>query len=317
MFRRRKFKRTWRTRFRRRRFRRHVKGRVPRRRLGARRMRRRKAVLSVSSVKKRAPLNCASNVAPGSSGVPSGTTSYSSSAVIASGNYTFFVFCPTARKNIYDSTSLPANRLVENMRSSSTIFVRGYREDVFIESSSADSWEWRRIVFAAKGPVFNQTNVSDTSPVNADWLLYNDATHGYVRLCNPLIAAGGSTGLGYTAGQLESQVFRGAYGYDYGDWMTAPIETNNVTLLYDKVRKLSSTTNTGSTWRFKEWFPINKNLRYNEEPTVEHQTSSYFSTMGKEGIGDIYVLDFFVPNSFADDVYLQFQPQGQLYWHEK
>jgi len=114
-------------------------------------------------------------------------------------------------------------------------------------------------------------------------------------------------------------LFTGAYGVDYDDVMTAKVNPNAVTLKYDKVINIKSGNDSGILRNYKHWHPMESNLVYEDEEqgqTINSRT--YFSSTGKAGMGDYYVVDILNPHRAATSTdKLFFDPTATLYWHER
>lgn len=63
---------------------------------------------------------------------------------------------------------------------------------------------------------------------------------------------------------------------------------------------------------------MNANLLYDDDEAGTSMVPSYFSTEGRAGMGDYYVLDIIAAGSGATSTdQLTFNPQTTLYWHER
>lgn len=221
----------------------------------------------------------------------------------ASGNVTtMLVWSPTARAR---DTAADQNSVAD--RTSDICYIRGLKEMISIanyqnsaNTNYAAAWKWRRIVFSAKG-LYQALGTS---------VDYAYTSNGYVRF----LADQSSTAFGST---LTALLFQGVSGTDWNDVMTAKTDHTRMTFHYDKVRTLQPLSNAKRYWNFKMWHPVNKNIYYSNEESGDGETSGNRSTIGKPGIGDIYVVDFLqCAQNNADDL-LSFGPEATLYWHEK
>lgn len=220
----------------------------------------------------------------------------------AAGNVTtMLVWCATARDRVTagdpNSTSL---------RTKDTVYMRGLKETVnafnFQDavSGQAANWKWRRICFTCKG----LQTLLGTSQVA------QETSNGWVRF----LADQTSTTFGAS---LRDILFRGAQDVDWLTVMTAKTDNTRLTIKYDVTRTLNTGSGAKKFWNFKMWHPMNKNLVYVDDERGESEVSSNFSTLGKPGMGDYYVVDFLqcAQNNAADII--EFQPEATLYWHEK
>lgn len=221
----------------------------------------------------------------------------------AGGNATtFLVWCPTARSR---ETSSDQNSVAD--RTSDVCYIRGLKETINISNyqnsastNYAAAWKWRRIVFSAKG-LYQALGTS---------VDYAYTSNGYVRF----LADQNGTPFGAT---VSSLIFQGVSGVDWVDTMTAKADNTRLTIHYDRTRTLTPASSAKRFWNFKMWHPVNKNLNYNNEESGDGETASLRSTLGKPGIGDVYVVDILQCASGNSDDLLAFGPEATLYWHEK
>lgn len=197
----------------------------------------------------------------------------------------------------------------EHLRTSSTCYMRGVREQIRIYTSSDVPWEWRRICFTFKGAAI-------TGPTGSQFWFENSA--GWQRLVRPLTSTASPTQDTDTADRLINHIFEGSYGTDFHDLFTAKAESQMVTIKYDKVTIIRS-GNARGTLNFKKlWHPMNANLKYDDQERGSSVASEYCSTEGKPGMGDYYIVDMFKPHpSGGNSDRLTFGSQATLYWHER
>lgn len=267
-----------------------------------------KRMLNVTSIKKRDTMMTFSN-----------TNGNGLSQSIALGNLNvngtsaaFVLFCPTARTLVQFGGG--SNTIVqESARTATTCFMRGYKENIRVQTSSGLPWLWRRICFRYRGLTpFIAVASSDTPtqpPGN-----YVETSNGYQRLAfNQYV--NNQPG---TTGAQKSVLFKGTEGVDWNDVMTAPIDTRRVDLSYDKYRRISSGNSNGILRDYKIWMPMNKNISYQDDEQGEVETTSAYSVADKRGMGDYYVLDIIQPGyggAAADIITIGYE--ASLYWHEK
>lgn len=207
-------------------------------------------------------------------------------------NITAFAWCATARDRV---SSLGDNNAV-SVRSSDLTYMRGLKERMTIMTDSQMSWRWRRICFTVKGQIGLGVVVLQTSG-------------GYARLMRPLSAT--------EYNNMRSFLFRGAIGNDNLTPMNAKVDTNRVTLKSDVTRVLNSQNDAGRFFRTNNWYPMNHNLLYSNDETGEGSTGDEFSTTGRAGMGDYYIVDLFESVTADTASHLRVEPQATLYWHEK
>lgn len=253
-------------------------------------------VLNITSTKKHDNMQSVSFNADGSAPANRGY-------ILAGDQLYQFIWNATARDR--DTTNTDQNAV--NVRTADTVFLRGLKETISLsnyQNSSngyAAAWRWRRIVFTAKGLYQALAGSAD----------YAYTSNGYVRM----IANQANTTFGTT---VQSLIFQGVAGQDWGDVFTAKTDHTRVTIRYDRTVTLTPPSNAKKFWNFKMWHGINKNLVYsNEESGGSSETLGVRSTIGKPGVGDVYVVDYLqCAQNTAEDT-LIFEPQATLYWHEK
>lgn len=195
------------------------------------------------------------------------------------------------------------------------IWVKGYSERVTMETDTlatsgvlARNWLWRRIVFATKG-----RQIRDGFP--AATLEFSAGSEGHVRpLWNFL---GTDPDAGPAREAVESLLFQGTIGEDWNDRFSAKVSRQRVTLLSDVTRKLNSGNTAGSFHHFKTWYPVHKNVVYDQIEDGDTKNDSMWSVTGKPGIGDVYVYDTFACAGGTSDDELFLQTSGTFYWHER
>lgn len=191
-------------------------------------------------------------------------------------------------------------------REDNVAYIRGLREMITFrtsgvnETGNAAGWLWRRILFTAKG-LYQALGTS---------VDHAFTSQGYVRF---LANHNGTTYGSAVSGAL----FEGVVNVDWTDLMTAKCNNEKFTVLYDKVTRLNPQSSAPQYWKHKRWHPINKNLVYDNEENGPNETTSGYSTLGKPGCGDVYVVDIFSCASMNSQDTLYFAPEATLYWHEK
>ncbi|AIF34836.1 capsid protein [Sewage derived gemycircularvirus 1] len=209
------------------------------------------------------------------------------------------------------ATTMPTNA----QRLSSTPFIVGLKETVTIRTDTSNAWRWRRMVFTLKGIPPGFTDTADITRVFSQVDTGQDTVE-YQRVNTPLPFA--------LVADVYNFVFRGLginnFSVPPRDWLdpiTAPVDTTRISMMYDKVTAINSGNDAGVARTYKRWHPVRKNLNYADQEIGGVMTTSPFSTTGKPGCGDVYVLDLFVGNSSDAGDVLDFLPTSTLYWHEK
>lgn len=236
--------------------------------------------------------------------------------MLVSGNSQYWgVFTPTGM-DLTSGADLQNSIVDSSLRTSQTCFIRGYAENIRIETSSGLPWYWRRIVFTAKNAVWfsfspndtpTQTNSSSTSVIES-------STNGWERLYfNQYVNNAPDT-----ISLMQRDIFRGQQNRDWSDILTAPIDTARVDLKSDRLRVIKSGNQVGTNRAFKMFYPANKNLVYNDDESGVVEGTTYASVADKRGMGNMHVLDIFVPGTGATSTdILKLTSTSTMYWHEK
>lgn len=236
---------------------------------------------------------------------PQGGTTYTATgAVMPATQQYIFPWCATAR-NADNATNVRGTVTDVAARTAQTCFMRGLSENIEITTNDGLPWQWRRICFTLKGT--GMTSIITGTGMG----LAVETNNGWLRVVN--------TAYGNTAvGGLQSLLFRGAAGVDWSNIMTAPCDNTNVSIKYDKTCTISSGNEDGMIRNYRRWHPMNKNLVYNDDEQGGTESFSAYSTTGKPGMGDYYVVDIFQPRTGGtSSSQLRFEPSAKLYWHEK
>lgn len=263
-----------------------------------------KSILNVTSRKKRDTMQYYTNNTPDSPN-PGGIVYTATPTVIVGGaaRAQCFIYCPTARD--FSSSAGGSASIISDTasRTASTCFMRGLSERIELQVSDGLPWQWRRICFTAKG---FQTNLT----VSAGFKLFAETSAGYVRLMNQI------DGTNQTA--MENALFKGQSGVDWLDPLSAPTDNSRLTIKYDKTITIASGNEDGVIRKYNRWMPMNHNLVYDDDETGGTESASHFSSIGKAGMGDYYIVDYFRPRvGSTSENQLLFAPQATLYWHER
>lgn len=266
-------------------------------------------ILNITALKKRDTMMTWTN---SSASAQSGGTSYSSAVpAVVTGGQTVngaatFLWCATARDATTSTTNVPGSRFTQATRTSSTPYMVGLKEAIEIQVATGMPWQWRRICFTFKGPL-GLTYDSGTA-------VALETTSGWMRILNQ-IAGDQSNGQQYI---LFEKLFKGQYNIDWNDVMTAKVDNTRVTLKYDSTCTLASGNEDGFIRRYNRWHSMYKTLVYDDDESGGTVQMRGFSTEGKAGMGDYYVVDLFRARTGATTSdQLSFRPESTLYWHEK
>lgn len=230
------------------------------------------------------------------------------------GTVAYSLWCATGR-NIGPGGTIPVS-VDKADRTATTCFMRGLRENIRIQSSSGLPWLWRRICFLTKDDLFISKVAGDQSPVQnyAPIAVSSSVNGGYARQWFNLLV----NNIPNTVDTFNATIFQGQQGKDWDDIMTAKTDSTRIIMVYDKVRTLRSGNANGYFKDMRMWFPMNKNLVYDDDENGGVTSSSPYSTTGLPGMGNYYVLDIVTPGlgGQTTDV-VTFRSQATLYWHEK
>ncbi|QCS37585.1 capsid protein [Tortoise genomovirus 20] len=265
----------------------------------------RKRILNLTSRKK------SDTMAPNKSYPTSTVPGAVGPAVIQSG--------PGVYSSIWCATARPLREIFVNDRgevtagrNSRTCFIRGLKEGVSYVTNDGEPWRHRQIIFTAKGDLPLGEEFEGDRTISA--FTTSDGRETFFRgLANlpdesrtPLVAllfkGNGNTGAGIQ---------------DWTDLLMAPVDKTRFKVLNDIIVDIRSGNDTGTIKTQKRWTPVNKNLVYGDEEIGNQMFSSYKSTTGKPGIGDIYVFDMFASLTNVAGSELLYSPTTTLYWHEK
>lgn len=232
-------------------------------------------------------------------------TSYTATDAVMSGGQVPYIipWVATARNQTTNGTK-SGTLATSATRTSTTCYIRGLREDIEINVFTGVPWQWRRIVFFAKG----FPNAVGSPGSNFYW--FNITAEGYRRTVNEIYGSYQTV--------LQSFLFKGQEGSDWNDLMIAPIDTSRISVVYDKTRTIASGNEEGVIRKYKMWHGVNKNLVYDDDEFGGDEVTSNLSTLSKQGCGDLLVVDIFKPRAgSAGEDRLAFKPNATLYWHEK
>lgn len=235
--------------------------------------------------------------------------------LVVNGNACVCIFSPTAMDILNGSGS--AGSITEQaVRTSTTAYMKGFSEHIRIQTSSGLPWFWRRITFCAKRPtVFNAFQSSDSpTQTNSGNTSYIDTTNGMERLYfNQVINSATNTMAAW-----YNLLFKGERNKDWTDVLTAVVDTSRVDLKSDRSVTIKSGNASGTVRDFKLYYPMNKNIVYDDDESGDATIPSYQSVQDKRGMGDFYILDFFYTGTggTTNDL-LQLTSTSTMYWHEK
>lgn len=219
-----------------------------------------------------------------------------------------FLWMPTFRDLDKGLSGTPGGVSDPATRTASTCYMRGLKESIEIQTSSGMAWQWRRICFTSKDP---------GAVFGSQIAVALDTSNGYARYIRQLASADAADAAALET--LRGIVFRGQIGRDWSSYITAPVDNSRVTVRYDRTMTFQSGNQTGVVRKIKMWHAMNSNLVYDDDENGASNTyTNGFSTSGKAGMGNFFVMDVFMPGIGATSAdKLSFDPCATLYWHEK
>lgn len=263
-----------------------------------RRMMSRKRILNIASVKKQDNMQpvVANNSGGGAVPGPYGYSAFGSAGTVVPAQ---FIWCATARDRV--SNLSPGDPNASSVRTKDNVYMRGLKERILLQTNSNVPWRWRRICFTVKGLYASADGAVDSL----------ENSNGWTRFISNFY----NTNFG---NHINTFLFKGSFGIDWNDVLTAKVDTQRVTVKYDVLRNINSGTNYGVLRSYKMWMPMNKSLVYANDELGESESSDTHSTQGKAGMGDYFIVDYFQSHAVAtSNDSLSFEPQATLYWHER
>jgi hypothetical protein len=234
----------------------------------------------------------------------------------ASGNTLGLVhFRPTAMDlNTNDATP---NSIVNNPARTSTVcFMKGFAENMRIETSTGNPWFHRRICITTRDPLFYVQNSADPAGADRGYAAAGaiETSNGWQRLASNAL----TDTLPATTAAWLTILFKGAQGNDWDDYITAPVDKNRVDLKFDKTWIYKSGNERGVLRERKVYHPMNKNLYYDDDENGAAETTTNFSVRDKRGMGDYHIFDLFSQGSSGSTSdLLKIRFTSTMYWHEK
>lgn len=201
-------------------------------------------------------------------------------------------------------------------RTSTTCYMRGLREVIRVQTSSPLPWVWRRICFTTKDDVFQSKVGGDTAPTQT-YIPYFDTPTSNIGMFRQWFNLQ-INNMPNTVSVFNGIIFQGQEGSDWNNILNAKPDSTRIRTWSDTQIPLHTGNQSGYFKTHKRWYPMNKNLVYNDDESGAGESTSYTTTQARPGMGDYYVLDIFVPGigGSATDL-LNVDSQATLYWHEK
>ncbi|QCW23703.1 MAG: capsid protein [Genomoviridae sp.] len=270
----------------------------------------RKRILNTTSRKKQDTMSPATvSIAGITPDVSDGPIAFTASDGIQMG-----IWNCTQRSRDTGTADIPARVDEPATRTATKCFMRGLREWSMIQTSGSGAWIWRRITFTFYSDFFYRNNgISDN--IIARYAL--ETAPGGMRRALPFFN-GGLPPESNRLTKILAYIFKGAQGTDWNNPITAKTHSERVTIRSDRTRYIRSGNDSGTFRLYKDWYPMNKTLEYDEDEFGGTQVQGELSTANKTSMGDYYIFDIFQPTvGVASDEQLTFDPEATLFWHER
>ncbi|AXB22629.1 capsid protein [Alces alces faeces associated genomovirus MP157] len=259
-------------------------------------------ILNATSTKKKDNMLISTNTTAAN---PIGGATYTTNPAILIGAQTFdyvFPFLCTYRDFTTRTGGSHGFASDTSTRSASTVFMRGYKECITIQTSDGVPWLWRRILISLKGPLIAE--------ISSVFNVAQENSAGFTRVVN-------AANPGQRA-NVYNLIFDGTQDADWNSPIDAKLDRNRVTVMYDKTITLASGNEDGMIRKYNRWHGFNKNFVYDDDKAGGQENGSGYHAQGKAGMGDVYVIDIFRPRTGTTTAtQLSLHMQGTLYWHEK
>jgi len=266
-----------------------------------------KAILNTTSQKKRDKMLTWTNITAAN---PFGSTTYTASPAILAGNTPLYVipWCATGRDATINLAGVKPNKYDQATRTASSCYMVGLKESIEVQCADGLPWQWRRVCFTFKGGLtLNSFLPSSTTP---GFSAATEISQGYVRPLNALTASQYAT--------FFQLLFQGAVANDWTDPMTAKLDSERISVKYDKTHTIASGNEQGVIRKYSRWHGMGHNLQYDEDEVGGTVATGMTSVESKIGMGDYWVVDIIKPRmSATSSNQLSFNCESTLYWHER
>nr|UBJ26252.1 capsid protein [Giant panda feces-associated gemycircularvirus] len=225
-------------------------------------------------------------------------------------------FVPTAM-DLTDTGSNLNSTSAQAVRTSTNCFMRGFAENIRIETSSPNPWFHRRFCFTSKALDIINLSTKDTPGTDRSIVASGsiETSNGWQRLAANMAL---DTQMSDTYLRHRNLIFKGSQGVDWDDFITAPLDTSRIDVKYDKTWIYRSGNQQGILKETKIWHPMNKSLVYDDDENGAGENTSAYSVSDKRGMGDYHIVDLFSQGSSGGTSDLiKVRYTSTLYWHER
>lgn len=233
----------------------------------------------------------------------------------ASDGVQFGLWNSTQRARDTGTADIPARVDEPATRTATSCFMRGLKEKIMIQTSGSGAWIWRRVTFTFKSDFFyrNHDGVSDNIVARYNLETVPEGMRRALPFFNGSLPSDATR-----LTQLLAFVFKGAQTVDWSNPMTAKTHSERVTIKTDRTHIIRSGNDSGVLKIYNKWYPMNKNLTYDEDEFGGTQIQGDLSALVNSSMGDYYVLDIIAPSlGTGSEEEINFNPEATLYWHER
>jgi hypothetical protein len=208
-------------------------------------------------------------------------------------------------------------------RSSSKCWMKGIAERIAFESDTSDPWDWRRIIFTVKGPfpesslpqtqyTYFETDFPSTTPLSPPGGITNpNNAPGNIRVGRSVSTLSPAQLLFVTRGLM-----RGTRGMDYLDPFLGVPDSENYSILSDKVTHMRSGNDSSLLKDVKFYHRLGRTIHYADVESGNITAPAGFSSNSLNTMGDVYIF-YMYKQLGAAPANLTWNSTTTLYWHER
>ncbi|QKQ15110.1 Cap [Zizania latifolia genomoviridae] len=195
------------------------------------------------------------------------------------------------------------NSLAAPVRNLRDIYLKGFAETIRVDTNSGNPLFVRRMVVSMPNRIDLTGGAS--IPNNQPTRVVKDGIH-YIGIGNGPLNTG-----------LYELIFAGRQGTDWSDVLSAKLDSRRMRIHSDKTLFIKSGNAAEAVKQYKFWDRINKKVQYDDEEIGNDVFTSGFTTTSTQGHQqNVYVVYlFFNPSGVA--VTTDIAQQRTMYWHER